>query len=278
MTNVLRIPAYLLDAVAAHARSEHPREACGFLTGPRGGNPDSFVPIPNVHDEPTRFYAMRPDSVLDTYHRLDTIKYDVLVVYHSHTNAGSALSVTDVIKAADLKPVYLVCSTHRSTALPTFQAWRIVEDEEGREAVEVALDIVDAWHPESPLVGLVEGNRVRCTYDSGAGRRTVVAIVGQRSKSGDGVVLYPLRPGATGPRIVVALDRIRSVGILEEGTNAAAVRQRAASHLQEAVIRLGAQDTTGAREAIGRAGALMPRLIPPLPPVPRAYRPKRKSE
>ena len=278
MTHVLPIPAFLLDQVAAHARTEHPREACGFLTGAPGSLPDSFVPIPNVHDEPTRFYAMQTDSVLAAYHRLDAIRHDVLVVYHSHTSVDSRLSTTDILKAADLDPAYLVCSTARSVALPTFQAWRIVEDENGREAIEIALDIIDAWHPESPLAGLVEGNKVRCTYDSAAGRRTVVAVVGPRSTTSEGVILFPVRPGAAGPRLVVSLDRIRAVGLVEEGTNAAAVRARAASHLQEAAIRLGAQDTPGARDAIGRAGALMPRLIPPLPPLPRAYRPKRRSE
>jgi len=276
---VLPIPAFLLDSIGAHARSEHPREACGLLTGPKGGSPDRFIPIPNVHDEPTKYYRMDDDAVLSAFSLMDKIGHDPLVVYHSHTSRDSTLSTTDVMRAVDLKPVYIVCSTERSTALPTFQAWSITENQDGqREVTEVALDIIDAGHPESPLAGLVEGNRVRLTYDSLLGRRVVVATVGKRSTNGDGVTLYPVRPGISGHVLTVSLDRIRAVGIMEEGSNAKAVRQRAAGHLQEAALRLRAQDTPGAREAIGRAAALMPRLIPPPLPTPRAYRPRRRSE
>lgn len=275
---VLRIPANLLDVVAAHARSEHPREACGFLTGPRGGMPDRFVPIPNVHDDPTRFFLMKPESVLEAYATMDKIGHDPLVIYHSHTSKDSRLSTTDVIRAMDLNLVYLVCSTAKSTPLPTFQAWSIKEGDEGRGVDEVALDIIDAAHPDSPLSGLVQGNKVRLTYDSVAGRRTVVATVGARSANGEGVVIYPARPGSAGQQLIIALDRIRSVGVLEEGSDATVTRRRAAEHLQEASIRLLAQDTVGARDAIGRAQALMPRIVPPPIPLPRAYRPRRRGE
>lgn len=275
---VLQIPAYLLDAIAAHARSEHPREACGFLTGPRGGGPDRFVPIPNVHDDPTRYYVMKPEAVLAAYALMDKIGHDPVVVYHTHTSKDSTLSATDILRAMDLTLTYIVCSTARSTSLPTFQAWAISEGDEGRDVNEVALDIVDAWHPDSPLAGLIEGNRIRLTYDSTAGRRTVVCTVGKRSATGEGVTVYPLRPGASGHVLTIALDRIRAVGIMEEGSDATAVRRRAAEHLQEAAIRLAAQDTTGARDAIGRAQALMPRIIPATIPLPRAYRPRRKGE
>jgi hypothetical protein len=140
------------------------------------------------------------------------------------------------------------------------------------------MDIIDAGHPDSPLAGLIEGNRVRLTYDSLIGRRTVVATVGKRSVNGDGVIVYPMRPGSSGTVLTISLDRIRAVGILDEGYSASTVRQSAAGHLQEAALRLRAQDVSGAREAVGRAGALMPRLIPTPPPTPRAYRPRRKSE
>lgn len=277
MSPILPIPAGLLDAIAAHARSEHPRECCGFLTGPRGGIPEHFIPIPNAHDDPTRFYAMAPDAILAAFKTMDSLRHDPLVVYHSHINADSSLSVTDVMHAVDLTPVYLVCSLAKSIALPTFQAWQVADDENGKRVDEVALDIRDDLHPSSPLAGLVEGNRVRVVYDGSAGRRTLVAVVGKRGTGGASVTLNPVRSSAGGP-LLVSLDRIRAVGVLEEGRNAAAIRTRAAEHLKEAALRLVAQDTVGARDAIGRAGALMPRILPSPPPTPRAYRPRRRTE
>jgi len=277
MTITRQVPAYLLDAVAAHSRVEHPREACGFFTGPTDGVPERFVPIPNVHDEPTRFFRMADTAVLNAYALLDRIGHDVLWVYHSHTGTSSVPSTTDVERAMDLDAVWLICSTARSTSLPTFQAW-MYGDGPVRTVEEVALDIVDSSHPDSPLGGLVEGNRVRIVYDGGAGRRTIIATIGARADGGTAVTVHPARPGVGGPQVVVSLDRIRRVTILEEGASATATRSRASSYLAEAALRLAAHDTTGAREAVGHAVALMPRLIPPTPALPRAYRPRRRTE
>lgn len=286
MTITRQVPAYLLDSVAAHSRVEHPREACGFFTGPVGGMPERFVPIPNVHDEPTRYFHMSDTAVLNAFVLLDRLGHDVLWVYHSHTRTSSVPSKTDVTRAMDLDAVHLICSTARSTSLPTFQAWMYADapvtpggfEPPTRVVEEIALDIIDSSHPDSPLAGLVEGNRVRLVYDGGAGRRTIIATIGQRAEGGQAVTVYPARPGVAGPEVVVSLDRIRRVTILEEGQSATAVRSRASSYLAEASLRLAAHDTTGARDAVGHAVALMPRLIPPTPALPRAYRPRRRTE
>jgi hypothetical protein len=187
------------------------------------------------------------------------------------------MSPVDIAYARPDDPVHLICSTLRSTSAPTFQAWRVVEADDGSLVPDqVALDIIDAAHPESPLSGLIEGNRVRLTYDGVGGRRTVVATVGKRS--GEGVTLFPVRPGASGHVLTISLDRVRAVGVLVEGSSAANTRTATVRCLTEAATRLAAQDTVGAREALTRAGALMPRLIPMPPPLPRAYRPRRRGE
>ena len=44
------------DAIVAHARRDHPDEACGIVAGPVGsGRPERFVPILNAARSPT-FY------------------------------------------------------------------------------------------------------------------------------------------------------------------------------------------------------------------------------
>jgi len=224
-------------------------------------------------------------SVITAFGVMDELHQDPLVVYHIHTRTDAELSQTDLFEAWDLNAIYVVCSMKRSLTQPVFRAWRIVEEEDPesdddvvRRAEEVAIDIIDVAHPDSPVHGLVEGNRVRIVWDGEGGRRTTVARVGQRGEEGESVRIYPERPGLGGPVIEIGLDRIRAVGILSEGSNYAHSRAKSASFLMEAAMRLAACDTLGAREAIERAVLILPRLAPAPPPVPRAYRPLRSQE
>jgi len=316
---VAKVPAYLLDAIGAHARVEHPREACGFLAGNSAGMPERFIPVANAHAQPERFYLMDPSSVLAAFSVMDDLREDPLVVYHSHTRPGSTstLSVADIREAMDLQALHLVCCTGRNVNQPSIEAWRIREapveqgapdgvDEDDlvevtrqaevpaadgtmiglfeprtfvRWAEAVALDIIDDVHPDSPINGLVEGNRVRLVYAGSDGQiRRVVCTIGPRGDHGDSVVVYPMRPGQQGHRLEIGLDRIRAAGILAEGQAAAATRALAASHLHQAAMLLSAADAEGAREAIQRAALLMPRVMPRPAPVAHAYRKRRSSE
>lgn len=304
LASTARIPAYLLDAVGAHARTQHPREACGFLAGARGRPAERFIPVPNAHEMPERFYRMDDTGVLAAFAVMDELGEDPYVVYHSHTRPGSSssLSVADIQQAMDLDALHLVCCTAKNPNQPSFEIWRIREvpveqgppddvDEEDvvdiqrgdcsfiRWAEAVALDIIDDVHPDSPVNGLVEGNRVRLVYAGSDGQiRRVVCTVGPRGENGESVVVYPTRPGQNGQRLQIGLDRVRAVGILAEGQRAEATRALAASHLHQAAMLLSANETESARAAIERAALLMPRVMPRPAPVPHAYRPRRKSE
>lgn len=275
---VLRVPAYLLDAAIKDARAQHPQECCGFFSG-KDGKPTDFIPIRNVHPDPERFFEMSVQDTLVAFRRMDETGTDPLVVYHSHTSVGTELSGSDIRLAVDLSLVYLVVSTARSSAQPSFQAWRIKVDEEGDKIVEeVALDIVDNVHPDSPLFGLVQGNKVRMTYDSTAGRRTIVCTIGGRSSGGEAVTVKPARLSAGGPELIIALDRIRSISVLQEGSTAARTRDATAEVLRTAADLVQAGDTLGCRDALARAQGLMPRITPLGVPVPRPYRPRRRGE
>jgi proteasome lid subunit RPN8/RPN11 len=299
---VVKVPAYLLDAINAHSRVEHPREACGFLAGTRGRMPERFIPVTNAHALPERFFRMADASVLAAFATMDELGEDPLVVYHSHTRIGStsSLSIADIREAMDLDALHLVCCTAKNVNQPSVEIWRICEvdvqqgppddvpeedlvemehEQRIRWAEAVALDIIDDVHPESPINGLVEGNRVRMVYAGSDGQiRRVVCTVGPRGENGDSVVVYPVRPGQNGQRLQIGLDRVRAVGILAEGQWAGETRALAASHLQQAAMLLGANETDAARVAIERAALLMPRVMPRPASVPHAYRPRRRSE
>ncbi len=53
---VLRIAQPLLDEIVAHARRDHPDEACGMVLGPEGSDrPERFKPMINAAGS-TKFY------------------------------------------------------------------------------------------------------------------------------------------------------------------------------------------------------------------------------
>ena len=50
------------DAIVAHARRDHPDEACGVVIGPEGSDrPERFVPMLNAAMSPT-FYEFDSDD------------------------------------------------------------------------------------------------------------------------------------------------------------------------------------------------------------------------
>ena len=49
---MLVIRADLVDAMVAHARADHPDEACGVIAGPEGSDrPERHIPMIQVPDE-----------------------------------------------------------------------------------------------------------------------------------------------------------------------------------------------------------------------------------
>src|SRR5258708_8580934 len=58
---MLTLSGALRRAVIAHARADHPDEACGVIAGPAGSDrPERFVPMTNAERSPTfyRFDSM----------------------------------------------------------------------------------------------------------------------------------------------------------------------------------------------------------------------------
>ncbi|HYX61361.1 MAG TPA: Mov34/MPN/PAD-1 family protein, partial [Streptosporangiaceae bacterium] len=53
---MLTIPRALYDKIVAHARADHPDEACGVIAGPAGSDrPERFIAMMNAERSPT-FY------------------------------------------------------------------------------------------------------------------------------------------------------------------------------------------------------------------------------
>jgi proteasome lid subunit RPN8/RPN11 len=144
---VLRIDRETYDAIVAHARRDHPDEACGVVAGPEGSDrPERFVPMVNAASSPT-FYELDPSDLLRLYREMDDNGEEPVVVYHSHTATEAYPSRTDVGLAMEPKAHYVLVSTREcgNSAGPVeFRSYRIVDGEVTEEAVHV----VESLHEE----------------------------------------------------------------------------------------------------------------------------------
>jgi proteasome lid subunit RPN8/RPN11 len=84
-----------LDTIAAHARSEHPRECCGLLVG-TAGTILQAVPVENTAADPFRGYEIAPAAYLAEIKRGREQGTAVVGAYHSHPKSEPVPSPTDL--------------------------------------------------------------------------------------------------------------------------------------------------------------------------------------
>ena len=108
---MLTITRTLHDQIVAHARADHPDEACGVVAGPVGtGRPERFIPMLNAARSPT-FYEFDSGDLLKLYRDMDDHDEEPVVVYHSHTATEAYPSRTDVSYASEPEAHYVLVST-----------------------------------------------------------------------------------------------------------------------------------------------------------------------
>jgi proteasome lid subunit RPN8/RPN11 len=133
---VLRIDQGTYDAIVAHARRDHPDEACGVVAGPAGSDrPTRFVPMLNAARSPT-FYEFDSGDLLALYKEMDANDEEPVIVYHSHTATEAYPSRTDIGFASEPGAHYVLVST-RAADTTEFRSFRIVDGEVTEEPVEV---------------------------------------------------------------------------------------------------------------------------------------------
>jgi len=137
MVEVLVIRADLVDAMVAHARRDHPDEACGVLAGPEGSDrPQRHIPMANAERSPT-FYRFDSHEQLKVWRSLEEADEAAIVIYHSHTATEAYPSRTDVKLAAEPDAHYVLVST-RDPDQHELRSYRIVDGVVTEEPVEIA--------------------------------------------------------------------------------------------------------------------------------------------
>jgi [CysO sulfur-carrier protein]-S-L-cysteine hydrolase len=133
---VLQIRRELVDEIVAHARRDHPDEACGVIAGPEGSdNPERYIPMLNAARSPT-FYEFDSGDLLRLYRDMDAKDEVPVVVYHSHTATDAYPSRTDVSYASEPDAHYVLVST-KDPDSHEFRSYRIVDGVITEEPVKV---------------------------------------------------------------------------------------------------------------------------------------------
>ncbi len=137
---VLRIERVTRDAIVAHAKRDHPDEACGIVAGPAGSDrAERLVEMVNAAGSPT-FYEFDSLDLLALYREMDDRDEEPVVVYHSHTATEAYPSRTDIGLASEPNAHYVLVSTreHGNNEGPVeFRSYRIVDGVVTEEPVEV---------------------------------------------------------------------------------------------------------------------------------------------
>jgi proteasome lid subunit RPN8/RPN11 len=160
---VLVIRADLVDEIVAHARRDHPNEACGVVAGPEGSDrPERFIPMvnaaalpgyPGFHHPETdtlrfgdTFYTWESKADLLLNRELDARDETMVVIYHSHTKPGSQAypSVIDTEIAQgfpDSHHVIVGLTDPTAPGRPDVRSYRLV----GTALVEEDVEVVESY-------------------------------------------------------------------------------------------------------------------------------------
>lgn len=127
---MLQISQELVNLVVAHARADHPDEACGVIAGPADSDlPQRFIPMLNAARSPN-FYEFDSGDLLRLYRELEANNEDPVVIYHSHTATEAYPSRTDITYASEPFAHYVLVSTRETGPEPgpyEFRSFRIVD-------------------------------------------------------------------------------------------------------------------------------------------------------
>ncbi|MFE9106104.1 Mov34/MPN/PAD-1 family protein [Actinomadura geliboluensis] len=137
---MLTIERALVEKIIAHARADHPDEACGVIAGPAGSDrPVRYIAMENAERSPT-FYRFDSQEQLKVWREMDDRDEEPVVIYHSHTSTEAYPSRTDISYASEPNAHYVLVST-RTDDDTEFRSFRIVDG----IVTEEEVSIVDAY-------------------------------------------------------------------------------------------------------------------------------------
>ena len=145
---MLSIEKATYDAIVAHAKRDHPNEACGVVAGPAGSDRAvRFIEMVNAASSPT-FYEFDSGDLLRLYREMDDRDEEPVVIYHSHTATEAYPSRTDIGLASEPGAHYVLVSTRdcfdedggNNEGPVEFRSYRIIDGVVTEEDVTIEPD------------------------------------------------------------------------------------------------------------------------------------------
>ena len=131
---MLTLPEDHVIEMITHAKEDAPNECCGIIAGDDGAATKLYRAI-NAEASPYR-YSVEPKDLLRIYRDVDSNDWDVLVIYHSHTQTEAYPSPTD-IRLAAWDDAYYVLVSLEDNDHPIVRAFRIQDGEVTEEELEI---------------------------------------------------------------------------------------------------------------------------------------------
>ncbi|GAA0579298.1 Mov34/MPN/PAD-1 family protein [Actinomadura livida] len=137
---MLTIERAIVDKIIAHARADHPDEACGIVAGPEGSDrPARFIPMTNAERSPT-YHSFDNDEWFRVANEMFDNDEEMIVHYHSHTSTEAYPSRTDLdylrSSLADPRVHRVIVSTQAPDEVE-FRSYLLVDGEPVEEEVQI---------------------------------------------------------------------------------------------------------------------------------------------
>ena len=134
---MLELSQDLYDAIVAHARRDHPDEACGVIAGPAGADKaERFIPMLNAARSPT-FFEFDSSDLFKLYREIDERDEEIVVIYHSHTATEAYPSRTDIQYGSMSPDSHWVLVSTRDPETVEFRSFRIVDGDVTEEELRI---------------------------------------------------------------------------------------------------------------------------------------------
>ena len=106
----LKVSSETLSLIQSAARTAHPREACGILTG-TGARITGLIITPNVHPTPETHFEIHHQSLIDAHRAEREGGPQVVGYFHSHPTTTARPSATDRASAAHDGKIWAIHGT-----------------------------------------------------------------------------------------------------------------------------------------------------------------------
>lgn len=128
-----------LEEIIKHCQDEYPKEACGVVAGEIGHQSiektvKKVYKMKNTSDAPETCYFMESQEQFSVFKEIREMGYELLGIYHSHTNSPAYPSKRDMDLAFYPEAIYLIVSLQNFNK-PEIKGFKIVEEEIKEEKI-----------------------------------------------------------------------------------------------------------------------------------------------